>query len=89
MLKIGCFQIGNSLYDPEGAKIVQKILCKAKANGVQIHLPVDFITAEKFAEDSPVSSGECFFGVVFHPVTFIFSPVQLNFAVASLRVGWA
>lgn len=25
---------------------------KAKANNVQIHLPVDFVTAEKFAEDS-------------------------------------
>lgn len=25
---------------------------KAKANGVQIHLPEDFVTADKFAEDA-------------------------------------
>lgn len=25
---------------------------KAKKNGVQIHLPVDFVTADKFAEDA-------------------------------------
>lgn len=55
-------EIGKSLYDEEGAKIVQKLVDKAKANNVQIHLPVDFVTGDKFGEDakvgqSTVSSG--------------------------------
>ncbi|GFT27403.1 phosphoglycerate kinase 1 [Nephila pilipes] len=45
-------EIGNSLYDEEGSKIVGKLMDKAKQNGVQIHLPVDFVTADKFAEDA-------------------------------------
>lgn len=45
-------KIGKSLYDEEGAKIVNKILDKAKANNVQIHLPKDFVTGDKFAEDA-------------------------------------
>lgn len=47
-------QIGKSLYDEEGSKIIQKLMDKAKANGVQIHLPVDFVTGDKFAEDAQV-----------------------------------
>ncbi|XP_021926314.1 phosphoglycerate kinase isoform X1 [Zootermopsis nevadensis] len=49
-------KIGNSLYDEEGAKIVQKLIDKAKTNNVQIHLPVDFVTADKFAEDAAVGT---------------------------------
>lgn len=45
-------KIGNSLFDPEGAKIVPELMAKAKEKGVKIHLPVDFITADKFAEDA-------------------------------------
>jgi len=45
-------KIGTSLYDEEGAKIVTKLVEKAKANNVQLHFPVDFITADKFAEDA-------------------------------------
>ncbi|RNA22693.1 phosphoglycerate kinase 1 [Brachionus plicatilis] len=45
-------KIGKSLFDEEGSKIVQRIMDKAMANNVQIHLPVDFVTAEKFAEDA-------------------------------------
>lgn len=48
--------IGDSLYDAEGAKIVQKLLDKAKENNVKIHLPIDFVTASKFAEDATVGS---------------------------------
>lgn len=48
-------KIGNSLYDSEGAKIVGKLLDKAKQNNVQIHLPVDFIAADKFDENANVS----------------------------------
>jgi phosphoglycerate kinase len=49
-------QIGKSLYDEEGAKIVRKLVEKAEANKVQLHLPVDFITADKFAEDAQVGA---------------------------------
>ncbi|CAG0884880.1 unnamed protein product [Darwinula stevensoni] len=49
-------KIGSSLFDEEGSKIVQDLMKKAKEKGVQIHLPVDFITADKFAEDAKVGS---------------------------------
>lgn len=42
------FQIGNSLFDEEGSKIIQNLMDKAKSKNVQIHLPVDFVTADKF-----------------------------------------
>ena len=48
------FQIGNSLYDEEGAKIVNSLMEKAKKNNVNIHLPVDFVTGNKFADDAEV-----------------------------------
>ena len=44
--------IGTSLFDEEGAAIVPQLIEKAKANNVQIHLPVDFVTANKFAPDA-------------------------------------
>ena len=48
--------IGTSLYDEEGAKIVNKLMEKAAAKNVKIHLPVDFVTADKFAPDAAVGS---------------------------------
>jgi len=44
--------IGKSLYDEEGSKLVKDIMDKAKAKGVTIHLPTDFIIADKFAKDA-------------------------------------
>lgn len=44
--------IGDSLFDPEGAKIVPELMEKAAAKGVKIHLPVDFVCADKFAPDA-------------------------------------
>ena len=46
--------IGTSLYDEEGAAIVPQLMEKAKANNVKIHLPIDFVTADKFAPDAQV-----------------------------------
>lgn len=40
--------IGDSLFDPEGAKIAKDLFAKAKAKGVKITLPVDFVVADKF-----------------------------------------
>lgn len=45
-------QIGSSLYDEEGARLVPDILEKAKKKGVKLHLPTDFVCANKFAEDA-------------------------------------
>ncbi|CAH8535535.1 unnamed protein product [Schistosoma intercalatum] len=44
--------IGNSLFDAPGAEIVHKVMETAKAKNVAIHLPVDFVTADKFADDA-------------------------------------
>ena len=46
--------IGGSLYDDEGAKIVKDIMAKAKAENVTIHLPVDFVTGDAFAANAAV-----------------------------------
>jgi phosphoglycerate kinase len=40
--------IGDSLYDPEGAKIAKELFAKAAAKGVTITLPVDFLCGDKF-----------------------------------------
>lgn len=49
-------KIGDSLYDEAGAKIVEKLLDKANARNVKIHLPVDFVTADKFDENANTNS---------------------------------
>jgi phosphoglycerate kinase len=41
-------EIGESLFDPEGAKIVDELVAKAKARNVSIILPVDYVCADKF-----------------------------------------
>jgi phosphoglycerate kinase len=40
--------IGESLFDPEGAKIVQELVDQAKAKGVKLIFPVDYVCADKF-----------------------------------------
>lgn len=45
-------EIGESLFDPEGAKIVGELMEKARERGVKIHLPVDFVCADSFAPDA-------------------------------------
>jgi len=49
-------KIGNSLFDESGSHIVQELMDKAKANNVQIHLPSDFITGDKFDENATVGT---------------------------------
>ncbi|KAI5460535.1 phosphoglycerate kinase [Mariannaea sp. PMI_226] len=44
--------IGTSLFDEAGSKIVGELVEKAKAKGVKIVLPVDYITADKFDKDA-------------------------------------
>lgn len=47
-------EIGGSLFDEEGAKIVPEIMEKAKAKNVKITLPSDFVTGDKFSESAAV-----------------------------------
>jgi len=50
--------IGASLYDEEGAKIVPELIEKAKKNGKEIILPVDYVIADKFAADAAVKAAD-------------------------------
>jgi len=45
-------EIGDSLYDDGAKSIVPEVKAKAAAKGVTIHLPVDFVCADKFDKDA-------------------------------------
>ncbi|KAI6243806.1 Phosphoglycerate kinase [Aphelenchoides fujianensis] len=60
---INGISIGNSLYDEEGAKIVEQLMAKAKSKNVQVHLPVDFVLGDKFAADAKVSHADLKSGI--------------------------
>jgi phosphoglycerate kinase len=48
--------IGGSLFDADGAKIVDKLIAKAKQRGVALHFPVDYVTADAFSETANVGA---------------------------------
>ncbi|KAF8623938.1 hypothetical protein AX15_006104 [Amanita polypyramis BW_CC] len=50
--------IGNSIFDAPGAEKVKGLVEKAKANGVKLVFPVDYITAEKFDKDAKTSTAD-------------------------------
>ena len=50
--------IGDSLYDKAGAEKVHDLISNAKKNNVQITLPVDYITADKFSADAQTGYAE-------------------------------
>ncbi|KAI5941145.1 Phosphoglycerate kinase 2 [Manis javanica] len=51
---LNSMQIGASLFDEQGAKMVKGIMARASKNGVDITLPVDFVIADKFEEGAKV-----------------------------------
>jgi len=51
-------EIGDSLFDPDGAKIVGELMEKAKARGVAIILPVDFVCADKYAANAATRTAD-------------------------------
>jgi len=51
------------LFDEEGAEIVPRLMEKAEKNGVKMHLPIDFVSGSKFAEDAEVANGTVADGV--------------------------
>ncbi|KAJ7997039.1 hypothetical protein DPEC_G00224770 [Dallia pectoralis] len=56
-------EIGTSLYDEEGAKIVKELMAKAEKNKVKINLPVDFVTADKFDEHAQTGTASVAAGI--------------------------
>lgn len=44
------------MFDEAGSKIVLELIEKAKVKNVKIHLPSDFITADKFDEKATVGT---------------------------------
>merc|ERR1719487_2251237 len=61
--KVAGKNIGGSLFDEEGAKIVPEIMAKAKEKNVEIVLPVDFTVSSKFGEDGEIKSSDAASGV--------------------------
>jgi phosphoglycerate kinase len=51
-------EIGNSLFDEEGAKIVSRLAEKAKKNNVKLYFPVDYVTADKFDKNANTSTAD-------------------------------
>ncbi len=51
-------EIGNSLCEDDRLETCREILEKAKLKGVEIHLPMDSIIADKFAEDAETKNCE-------------------------------
>merc|ERR1711998_668442 len=49
--------IGGSLFDEEGAKIVPEIMEAAKKANVEMIFPVDFTVSSKFGEDGEIKEG--------------------------------
>lgn len=56
-------QIGNSLFDEAGSKIVQEVISEAKSKNVNILLPEDFIIGDKFADDANVKTTDIAGGI--------------------------
>ncbi|MBI1832558.1 MAG: phosphoglycerate kinase [Planctomycetes bacterium] len=45
-------EIGTSLFDPKGAEVVARVMEKAKSRDKPIHLPIDFLAADKYDKDA-------------------------------------
>ena len=55
---LGGMEIGGSLFDPEGAKIVADLVAKAKARQVKLIFPVDFVCGDAFSPDANTQSAD-------------------------------
>jgi phosphoglycerate kinase len=51
-LKAAGYEIGSSLCENDRLDLANELVEKAKAKGVQLHIPVDSIVADKFAADA-------------------------------------
>lgn len=50
--------IGKSLFDEEGSKIVQKLVEKAKEKNVKLYFPVDYIVGDKFDKNAKTDKAD-------------------------------
>ncbi len=55
--------IGTSLYDPEGAKIVEELVAKASARNVELIFPVDFVCSDAFSPDANTLAADLATGI--------------------------
>ncbi len=55
--------IGESLYDEKGAATIPAMIAKAAARGVAIHLPVDFVIADRFDAEAEQKIAEVAVGI--------------------------
>lgn len=51
-LKAAGYEIGSSLCENDRLELANELVEKAKAKGVQLHIPVDSVVADKFAADA-------------------------------------
>jgi phosphoglycerate kinase len=51
-------EIGGSLFDAEGAKIVSDLMAKAQARGVKLIFPVDYVCADAFSADANTQAAD-------------------------------
>jgi|TARA_Y100000385_G_scaffold222399_1_gene232304 phosphoglycerate kinase len=51
-------EIGKSLFDEEGAKIVAELANEAKAKGVKLVFPVDYVCADDFSPDANTQAAD-------------------------------
>lgn len=55
--------IGDSLYDPEGAKMVEALVAKAAERNVELIFPVDFVCADGFSPDANTQPADLSTGI--------------------------
>ncbi|HEY9248685.1 MAG TPA: phosphoglycerate kinase [Rariglobus sp.] len=55
--------IGGSLFDPEGAKIVEELVAKAASRNVELIFPVDFVCADSFSPDANTQPADLATGI--------------------------
>jgi phosphoglycerate kinase len=60
---LNSMEIGSSLFDVEGSKLVPEIMAKAKEKGVNIILPVDFVCGDKFDPNAQTQPAEAAAGI--------------------------
>lgn len=51
-LKAQGYEIGNSLCEPDRMELALSLMQKAKEKGVELHIPIDSVVADKFAPDA-------------------------------------
>lgn len=54
-LKTQGIEIGKSLLEEDKLELAQELLNRAKENGVEILLPVDFVVSDSFGKDAPAT----------------------------------